>query len=291
MDTKMKKILCTLCIILMVGCTTTGQAYLPHTSRVFHAKKSCVGCYDPNPIVFQTVQAAANSSGIAPCSMCVKPKSLSSKNQGYTATNYATLGSNTGSSNSQKLPPAKSKSSVAARILGGILVTLGIVAIAVASSATPNTSYATQSTNPNTAGGLNTSSNPYMPNTTTGTYIGNLSSNQYAPNSTSNQYGAGSPYNSNSINNPYGTYGSAYSSKSANNPYATDAPKLYDSSGQYRGTLSSNPYDPDSVSNPYGKYGSRYSSDSINNPYGAGSKYQQDSPNNPYGSGLKIIGQ
>ncbi len=138
----MKKLLCTLCIILMVGCTTTGQAYMPHTSRVFHAKKSCAGCYDPNPIVFQSVQAAASSSGIAPCLLCVKPKSLRAKNQGYTATNYATSGGNTGGSNSKNLPPAKSKSSVAARILGGVLVTLGIVAIAVASaSATPTQTY------------------------------------------------------------------------------------------------------------------------------------------------------
>ncbi len=70
----MKKLLVVLSLILMVGCTTTGQAYLPHTSRVFHAKKNCVGCYDPNPIVFRSVQAAANSSGIAPCSICIKTK-------------------------------------------------------------------------------------------------------------------------------------------------------------------------------------------------------------------------
>ena len=83
----MKKLLIFLCLSLMVGCTTTGQAYLPHTSRVFHAKKNCVGCYDPNPIVFQSVQAAANSSGIAPCSMCVKAQSASP--QGYKAYNYS----------------------------------------------------------------------------------------------------------------------------------------------------------------------------------------------------------
>jgi len=82
-----------------------------------------------------------------------------------------------------------------------------------------------------------------------------------------NPYGAGSPYAPNGINNPYSTYGSRYSNRSANNPYATDAPKLYDENGQYRGRLSANPYDPDSTSNPYGRYGSRYSPDSINNPY------------------------
>ena len=55
-------------------------------------------------------------------------------------------------------------------------------------------------------------------------------------------------------------------------PYATDAPKLYDEEGHYRGKLSSNPYDPESVSNPYGRYGSEHSADSINNSYGVGMK-------------------
>ena len=117
--------------------------------------------------------------------------------------------------------------------------------------------------------------------------IGTLSTNPYAPKSTSS---SGSQYDPNSVTNPYGKYGSQYSNKSANNPYATEAPKLYDSQGNYRGKLSSNQYDPDSVSNPYGRYGSRYSADSINNPYGAGSKYNADSPNNPYGQGLNIVG-
>ena len=122
-------------------------------------------------------------------------------------------------------------------------------------------------------------------------YIGDYSANKYNPNSTANPYGAGSCYNANSVNNPYGQYGSRYSSKSATNPYATDAPKLYDSRGNYRGKLSSNPYDADSTSNPYGRYGSPYSSESINNPYGAGSPYKSDSPNNPYGKGLEIYGE
>lgn len=95
----------------------------------------------------------------------------------------------------------------------------------------------------------------------------------YDPRCVNNPYGAGSPYDPDSINNPYGQYGSPYSNKSANNPYATDAPKLYDSEGNYRGRLSSNPYDPDSTANPYGRYGSPYSPDSINNPYGAGNPY------------------
>jgi len=122
-------------------------------------------------------------------------------------------------------------------------------------------------------------------------YLGKLSTNPYAADSTSNPYGThGSKYSSDSINNPYGEYGSEYSNKSASNPYATDAPKLYDSNGNYRGRLSTNPYDPDSTSNPYGRYGSEYSADSINNEYGAGSPYKADSPNNPYGEGMSIYG-
>jgi hypothetical protein len=122
-------------------------------------------------------------------------------------------------------------------------------------------------------------------------YLGKLSENPYNPDSTSNEYGQyGSEYSDKSINNSYSRYGSEYSNDSATNPNATNAPKLYDSDGNYRGNLSTNKYDPDSVSNPYGRYGSKYSSDSINNPYGAGSRYRQDSPNNPYGEGLSIYG-
>ena len=98
----------------------------------------------------------------------------------------------------------------------------------------------------------------------------------YDINCINNPYGAGSPYKADGINNPYSQYGSPYSNKSANNPYATDAPKLYDSNGQYRGRMSTNPYHPDSTSNPYGRYGSPYSPDSINNPYGAGNRYSTD---------------
>ena len=122
-------------------------------------------------------------------------------------------------------------------------------------------------------------------------YLGQLSANPYNANSTSNPYGQhGSKYSAESINNPYSEHGSPYSNESVSNPYATDAPKLYDSQGNYRGKLSSNRYDPESVSNPYGRYGSKYSSDSINNPYGAGSPYRADSPTNPYGEGLSIYG-
>ena len=103
-----------------------------------------------------------------------------------------------------------------------------------------------------------------------------VSANSYDPNSLANPYGAGSPYKANGLMNPYSQYGSPYSSKSWRNPYATDAPKLYDSQGNYHGKLSANPYDPDSTANPYGRYGSPYSSESINNPYGLGSPYRTD---------------
>lgn len=96
---------------------------------------------------------------------------------------------------------------------------------------------------------------------------------QYDPNCLSNQYGAGSPYKADGLMNPYSQYGSKYSNKSWTNPTATDAPKLYDSNGNYHGKLSTNPYDPDSTSNPYGRYGSKFSPDSIKDPYGAGNPY------------------
>jgi hypothetical protein len=118
--------------------------------------------------------------------------------------------------------------------------------------------------------------------------LGRLSRNPFNPESTSNPFGAGSPYRPDSINNPFGTYGSPFSPKSTNNRYATDAPKLYDNQGNYRGRLSSNPYDPDSTSNPFGRYGSRFSPDSINNPFGPGNPFSLDSPNNPYGTGWRI---
>ena len=80
--------------------------------------------------------------------------------------------------------------------------------------------------------------------------LGELSANPYNPDSTSNPYGAGGSFKPDGINNPFSPYGSPYSNQSATNPYATDAPRLYDQQGQYRGKLSANPYDPDSTSNP-----------------------------------------
>lgn len=88
-----------------------------------------------------------------------------------------------------------------------------------------------------------------------------------------NPYGAGNPHKADGLMNPYSRYGSEYSNQSWRNPYATDAPRLYDSQGNYRGRLSSNPYDPDSTANPYGRYGNRFSPDSVNNPFGAGNPF------------------
>ena len=94
-----------------------------------------------------------------------------------------------------------------------------------------------------------------IPFTVHAEYLGNLSANEFDPNSTANPFGAGSPYSSNSVTNEFGIYGNSFSNQSATNPYATDAPRLYDQQGQYRGKLSTNPYDPDSTSNLYGRYG------------------------------------
>jgi hypothetical protein len=122
-------------------------------------------------------------------------------------------------------------------------------------------------------------------------YLGDLSANPYGPNSTANPFGGGNRFNPNSPLNQFGRYGNPFSNQSATNPYATQAPKLYDHEGNYRGRLSANPYDPDSTSNPYGRYGSPFPPDSLNNPYGAGNPFRPDSPTNPFGSGWNIIGE
>ena len=80
--------------------------------------------------------------------------------------------------------------------------------------------------------------------------LGELSANPYNPASTSNPYGAGSPFTSDGLNNPLSSYGSPFSNQSATIPLATDAPRLYDQQGNYRGKLSANPFDSDSTSNP-----------------------------------------
>lgn len=90
------------------------------------------------------------------------------------------------------------------------------------------------------------------------------------------------PFSTNSVTNPSSTFYDPFINQSFN------APRLYNSQGEYRGKLSDNQYDLDSISNRYGRYGSKYSLESINNPYGAGSQYKLDSPNNPYGSGWDV---
>ncbi|MCG5235300.1 hypothetical protein [Xanthobacter oligotrophicus] len=57
----------------------------------------------------------------------------------------------------------------------------------------------------------------------------------FDPNCLNNPYGAGSPYKPDGLMNPYSDRGSPYSNNSWTNPYATNAPKLYDERGNYRG--------------------------------------------------------
>jgi hypothetical protein len=95
----------------------------------------------------------------------------------------------------------------------------------------------------------------------------------YDPRCLNNPYGAGNQYKPDGLMNPYSRNGSPYSNEGWTNPYATNAPKIYDQQGTYRGKLSSNPYDPDSISNPYGRYGNPYSAESPNNSFGAGNPY------------------
>ncbi len=73
--------------------------------------------------------------------------------------------------------------------------------------------------------------------------LGNLSANPFDFESSSNPFGKGSPFAPNGINNSFSPYGSPFSNTSATNPFATDAPRLYDQQGNYRGKLSANPYD------------------------------------------------
>ena len=78
-------------------------------------------------------------------------------------------------------------------------------------------------------------------------YLGDLSANPFDSDSTANPFGAGSPFKPDGINNSFSPYGNPFSNQSATNPFATDAPRLYDQQGNYRGKLSTNPYDPDST--------------------------------------------
>jgi hypothetical protein len=103
--------------------------------------------------------------------------------------------------------------------------------------------------------------------------LGRLNGNPYDPHSLLNPLGAGNPYRPDGLMNPYSPFGSRYSNRSWTNPYAADAPKLYDSKGNYRGRLSTNRYHPESISNPSGRYGNPHSPESIRNPHGAGNPY------------------
>ena len=76
--------------------------------------------------------------------------------------------------------------------------------------------------------------------------LGNLSANPFGFDSTANPFGSGSPFAPNGVNNPFSPYGSPFSNQSTTNPFATEAPRLYDQAGQYRGKLSANPFDPES---------------------------------------------
>jgi hypothetical protein len=97
-------------------------------------------------------------------------------------------------------------------------------------------------------------------------YLGNYTSNPILP--------AAPPVLPGTFSNPLGN--------------RSNSPGLYDSHGQFHGTLNANPLDPDSVSNPLGRYGSPLSPDNIHNPLGLGSPLHHDSPNNPLGKGLRI---
>ena len=122
-------------------------------------------------------------------------------------------------------------------------------------------------------------------------YPGDLSTNELNPNSIFNDIGPYGKLSPTSPRNPIGPYGSPISPYSATNPLATEAPRLYDQEGQYRGKLSTNPLDPESISNPLGRYGSPLSPDSLNNPLGAGNPLDPGSPRNPYGRGWRIEGR
>ena len=129
------------------------------------------------------------------------------------------------------------------------------------------------------------------PVTVNGESLGNLSANEFDSSSVANPFGAGSPFSPNSVTNEVGPYGSPFSNQSSTNPFATDAPRLYDQQGNYRGKLSTNQFDPDSTSNPFGRYGNPLSPDSLNNQFGAGNPFRADSPKNPYGRGWRIEGR
>jgi hypothetical protein len=122
-------------------------------------------------------------------------------------------------------------------------------------------------------------------------YLGDLSDNELNPSSIFNDNGPYGSLSPTSPRNRIGLYGSPISPYSTNNPLATEAPRLYDQDGNYRGKLSTNTMDPDPISNPLGRYGSTLSPDSINNPLGAGNPLDPGSPKNRLGTGWRIEGR
>jgi hypothetical protein len=129
------------------------------------------------------------------------------------------------------------------------------------------------------------------PQTSVAEDLGALSANPFDSDSMANPFGKGSPFALTGVNHPFSSYGSPFSNTSASILFATDAPKLYDQQGNYRGKLSTNPFEADSTSNPVGRYGAPFSQDSVKNPFGAGSPFRSDSPNSPYGKGWRIEGR
>jgi len=83
------------------------------------------------------------------------------------------------------------------------------------------------------------------------------------------------PYDPRCIINPHGAgslYGpiiNPYASNSATNPYAIEAPRLYDSQGNYRWSAEYQSVRSGLNVESVWRYGNPHSPDSLNNPYGA----------------------
>lgn len=107
-----------------------------------------------------------------------------------------------------------------------------------------------------------------LPHTIHAEYLGDLSDNKLNPNWIFDEIGGYGALSPTTPTNSIGMNGTPISPNSATNPLATEAPRLYDQGGNYRGKLSTNPLDPHSVSNPLGRYGSSISPDSLINLLG-----------------------
>ena len=122
-------------------------------------------------------------------------------------------------------------------------------------------------------------------------YLGDLSANPFSSNSLANHTARARPLLRVARSTLMGRMGIRSAIGQPPIRFATEAPRLYDREGNYRGRLSANPYDPDSTSNPFGRYGNPFSSESVNNPFGAGNPFRSDSPTNPFGTGWSVIGE